>query len=96
MATTDGSDDQYFVITQDIPKQLKSQEELESLQTVADVIQDTLASGFMVSFALNLLLNGLMSQLWNTFNTMQILLVMPLFAGLYMPSNVLFVQEIVD
>ena len=37
-----------------------------------------------------------MSQLWNTFNTMQILLVMPLFSGLYMPSNVLFVQEIVD
>ena len=37
-----------------------------------------------------------MSQLWNTFNTMQILLVMPLFSGLYLTSNVVFVQEIVD
>ena len=63
---------------------------------MADAIQDTLASGFIVSFALNLLLNGLMSQLWNTFNTMQILLILPLFASLYMPSNVLFVQEIID
>ena len=63
MATTDENEDQYLVITQEVPKQLKSQEELESLQSVADAIQDTLASGFIVSFALNLLLNGLMSQL---------------------------------
>ena len=96
LTETEDNDDQYLIIAQDIPKQLKSKEELESLQSTAEVIQDTLASGFVVSFLLNLLLNGLMSQLWNTFNTMQILLVMPLFSGLYMPSNVLFVQEIVD
>ena len=55
-----------------------------------------LESGFVVSFILNLVLNGVMSQLWNTFNTLQILLVMQLFAGLVMPSNVLVVQEVID
>ena len=61
------------------------------MQSAADLVQDALASGFVVSFLLNLLLNGMMSQLWTTFNTLQILLVMPLFSGLVMPSNVVFI-----
>ena len=97
LTTTEEDDvDQYLTITQNVPKQLVSEEERESLQSISDFVADSLASGFVLSFLLSMFLNGLMSQLWNTFNTLQILLVMPQFSGLFMPTNVLFVQEIVD
>ena len=35
-----------------------------------------------------------MSQLWNMFNTLQILMILPMFA-LIMPANVLMVQDVV-
>ena len=36
-----------------------------------------------------------MSQLWNIFNTMQILLALPLLAVI-LPSNIVFIQSIID
>ena len=72
------------------------EEERESLQSISDIVADSLTSGFVLSFLLSMFLNGLMSQLWNTFNTLQILLVVPLFYNLYMPANVLFIQDVID
>ena len=46
-----------------------------------------------MTFVINLLLNGVMSQLWNIFNTLQIILALPLLSVM-MPSNVILVQDV--
>ena len=51
--------------------------------------------GFAMTFALNLVLNGVMSQLWNVFSTLQIITAMPLLS-IVLPANVIFVFDIVD
>ena len=48
--------------------------------------------GFVLTFFLNLLFSGVMSQLWNIFNTLQIIMALPLLAVL-MPANVLLVMD---
>ena len=45
-------------------------------------------SQFAVTFVINLLLSGTLSQLWNVFNTLQLLTALPLFA-INTPGNVL-------
>ena len=52
-----------------------------------------MTSQFAMTFVINLLLNGVMSQLWNVFNTLQIIMALPLL-NVLMPSNVLLVQDV--
>ena len=52
-------------------------------------------TSFALTFILNLSLNGVMSQLWNIFNTLQIIIALPLLAVI-MPANVLFVKDVMD
>ena len=61
---------------------------MESIKISAQTIKSLLTGGLVISFLINILLNGVMSQLWNTFNTLQILIAMPLF-DVIMPANVL-------
>lgn len=51
-----------------------------------------LKTGFVLTFFLNLLFSGVMSQLWNIFNTLQIIMALPMLAVI-MPVNIVLVME---
>lgn len=79
-----------------MPRQFETSEQLTQLQSVSVIVTDALTSGLAISFIINLALNGVMSQLWNTFNTLQVLLIMRLLADLVLPSNALMISQLVD
>ena len=66
------------MIEADIPRQFRSESELNSMQATLDSTTDAITSQFALTFGLNLVLNGVMSQLWNIFNTLQIILALPM------------------
>ena len=74
---------------------VRNEEELLTLEATAEAVKTVFMVGFALTFILNLLLNGAMSQLWSVFNTLQIILAMPLLAVI-MPANVLLVQRVVN
>lgn len=88
-------DEEYLTITADIPKQLLSEDEQVTLQFLASTTTAMLTTSFALTFIINLLLNGVMSQLWNIFNTLQILMALPLLSVL-VPANVQFMVEIMQ
>ena len=53
-----------------------------------------LTAGFALTFILNLVLKSVMNQLWSIFNTLQIILALPML-NVLMPANVVFIQKIV-
>lgn len=63
-------DEEYITFDVDVPRQMVSEEEMVALESKIDSSVDFLQGQFIVSFILNLTLNGVMSQLWNIFNTM--------------------------
>ena len=63
-------DDEYIIIEHDLPTQMKSLSDFVSLEGTAESLEGALSSGFAITFLLNLFLNGVMSQLWNIFNTL--------------------------
>ena len=67
----------------------------ETLISASTVVRDVVVSGFVLTFLLNLLLKGVMSQLWNIFNTLQIILALPMM-NVVMPVNVLLCKNVVD
>ena len=88
-------DDEYIVIEENIPRQLRDKGDLAYLTSSAEAVGDTLKAGFALTFILNLLLNNVMSLLWNIFNTLQIIMALPML-NVLMPANVVFVQKILD
>ena len=87
-------DDEYIVFEHEIPRQLRDTPETLTLVETVEVVVIVLTSSFALTFTLNLLLNGVMSQLWSTFNTLQIIMALNLLAVI-LPANVILVQEIV-
>ena len=69
---------------------MMSKAEAEALQSTAETVDTFMKTGFVVTFILNLALKGVMSQLWNIFNTLQIILALPLLT-VVMPANVVMV-----
>ena len=65
------------------------------MQEATESAKGVLSTGFVFTFILNLLLNGVMSQLWNVFNTLQIIMALPLLTVI-MPANIIFVQKVVN
>lgn len=51
-----------------------------------------MASQFVTSVFLNIILSGTLSQLWNIFNTMQLLTSLPMFS-IKTPGNVISLNE---
>ena len=49
---------------------MMSKAEAEALQSTAETVDTLMKTGFVVTFILNLALKGVMSQLWNIFNTL--------------------------
>ena len=86
-------DDEYVVFEHEIPRQLKDTEETITLTEIAEAAKTALENSFALTFALNLILNGVMSQLWSIFNTLQIIMALNLLAVI-LPANVILVQEI--
>ena len=74
---------------------MKNLAELVSLEGTAESLEGLLSSSFGMTFLLNVFLSGVMSQLWNIFNTLQIILALPLLA-VVMPANVIFVKKVID
>ena len=88
-------EEEYIVIEAEIPQQLREGlEEMTSLTSTAKAVTMVLTVGFAFTFILNLVLKSVMSQLWSIFNTLQIILALPLL-NVLMPANVVFVQNIV-
>ena len=54
-----------------------------------------LTTGLVLTFILNLFLNGVMGQLWCMFNTLQIIMAMR-YLKVTMPANINFVLETLD
>ena len=69
MASID-EDDEYFIINEDIPAQMQSESELATLEDSLGGAMAILEGQFVITFILNLLMNGVMSQLWGIFNTL--------------------------
>ena len=74
-------------ITEDLPRQVRNEDEFKVIQDTIDATVTVFTSQFVFAFIINLILNGIMSQLWNIFNTLQIILALPLLAVM-MPGNV--------
>ena len=64
------------------------------LATTAAAVTGILTTGFVLTFTLNLVLNGVMSQLWSIFNTLQIIMALPMLSVM-LPANVIAVNKIV-
>lgn len=67
---------------------------MNTLIATGESANQSLKGQFALSFCLNLILKGVMSQLWMIFNTMQLILVLP-FYRVKFPGNVLALYEIV-
>ena len=74
---------------------MRNKKDKETLEKAIDVVTTVLTVTIVISFAISLLLHGVMSQLWNIFNTLQIILAMPLLAVI-LPANFLIVQHAVN
>ena len=84
-------DEEYIIIEADIPRQLRDGlEDQASLTSAAEKVTTVLTVGFAFTFILNLVLKSVMSQLWSIFNTLQIILALPLM-NVLMPANVVFI-----
>ena len=66
------------MITSELPRQSISESQTETLISAAEAVEEVLVAGFIITFLLGLVLKGIMSQLWNIFNTLQIILALPL------------------
>lgn len=88
-------EEDYIVIEHEIPRQLRSAAEALSLQETGEAVKGVLTSSFALTFFLNLTLNGVMGQLWSIFNTLQIIMALPMLA-IILPANVIAVQKIVN
>ena len=88
-------DEKYFIVREDMPKLLLSQEQKENLKKAAAVVETSLTIGFALTLILQLSLKGVMSELWNTFNTLQILIALTQMS-IIVPSNIQLVNEILD
>ena len=88
-------DEEYLIIKADLPRQFKSEQDRADMESAAETVETILTSSLILSFIVNLLLNGVMSQLWNIFNTLQIILLLPRLAVL-MPANVELVSKVVQ
>ena len=80
-------DEEYLIIKADLPRQFFSEEDKAAMESTAETVETIFTSSLALSFVINLLLNGVMSQLWNIFNTLQIILLLPSLAVM-MPANV--------
>ena len=63
-------DEEYIIFTEDIPRQVKNEEELAALENTAQTVETALTTTFVITFIVNLILNGVMTQLWVVFNVM--------------------------
>ena len=81
-------DSTHFTLVVDIPRQVRSLEEIQKLNSVGKTLENIVTGQIVISLALSFLLKGVMSQMWPLLNTMQILTILPLFAT-KMPANVL-------
>ena len=76
----------YHIHLFDAPRQVRDKEELESLEQAQEAAESFILTQFLLTVGLNLLLAGAFTQLWNIFNTMQLISAFPTFA-VKIPSN---------
>ena len=65
------------------------------MEMAAASAEAVMATTFAISFSLSIVLNGVMSQMWNIFNTLQIILALPLLPVI-MSANIEIVREAID
>jgi len=57
---------------------IATEEELITVEAVAQVANYVFTSSFWLFFALNIFLSAALSQIWNIFNTLQVIVALPL------------------
>ena len=77
----------YHIYIFDAPKQVRSNNELDSLESASEAAEQFILTQFILTVLLNLVLTGTMTYLWNIFNTMQLISALPTFA-IKTPSNI--------
>ena len=70
-----------------LPTQFESEDELAAMQAAGEVQSGSAASFMSTNFMLNIGLSQSLNSLWSMLNTAQIVVLMPLFADLKMPTN---------
>ena len=70
-------------------------EEMEKIESTVAQTENFMIGQFILSLLLNLVLSGTLSQLWNIFNTLQLLTSLPLFQ-VNTPANVVAVHATFD
>ena len=80
----------YFPVTSDVPKQLESLTEFETLTQTGESISKSASSLLWSLFVLSIFFGFALEMLWGAFQTLQIVLAMPLLA-IKIPANVIVV-----
>ena len=68
--TQEQEEQYYHIYIFDAPKQVRSNNELDSLESASEAAEQFILTQFILTVLLNLLLTGTMTYLWNIFNTM--------------------------
>ena len=77
----------YHTYIFDAPKQVRDKSELSNLQVASEAAEKFMLTQFIITVLLNLTIQGTFTQLWNIFNTMQLIAALPTFM-VKTPSNV--------
>ena len=65
------------------------------MESAASTVESTFVFGFMLSIVLAIVLKNVMSQLWNTFNTLQIIIAITTIP-VVLPANIKIVTAMLD
>ena len=88
-------DGDYLIIKEKMPTQVMSEKDKENLESAASTVESTFVLGFILSITLAIVLKNVMSQLWNTFNTLQIIIAVTTIP-VALPANIKIVTEVLD
>ena len=88
--TTDQKVRRNFRLAAPLPMLISSAAELKKLNTISDTFENSTKSMFYAYLVINFLFSFAMGMLWGTFQTLQVIIAMPLLA-VKMPPNVIIV-----
>lgn len=62
------------------------------MEAVTQTAEQFILSQFVVTLIVNVLISGALAQLWNVFNTLQLITALPMF-GINTPGNVIAMNK---
>jgi len=87
--------DDYIELRHHIPPQVRSEAEAEALEVANAVLAASLIVTFVLPLAAQIALKGAMNKVWSSFNTLQLLTLLPLMT-ISFPANIAMVFKQVE